>query len=451
MKHAMFCAVAVLVGLKALAGCSSSASTAGAPAPNGTALTYYKDVKPITDAKCAQCHVSGGLAPFPLLTYSDVVAHQSQVVAATSKGRMPPWPPNDACATYAYDRSLLPDQITTIGDWVNSGAAEGDPSQYVPFSNVSTQSLSRIDTRLTLAAPYTPQLKPDDYHCFLLDWPQSADSFVTGFGVKPGAPSIVHHALIYAIPPAEVAAYQAYETTPGAGYTCFGGPNKSGSTRAAGVPTLLGGWAPGVSGSDFPADTGIKVAGGSKLVVQVHYNTLNNAPVPDQTELDFKVDSTVKTPAYALPWTNPSWVRNKTMFIAAGNPDVSYSFSFDAMTGLSFGSKGALKSTSPATVWSASLHMHLLGTHATLDVTHSDGTDECYLDILHWNFHWQGAYAFAQPKTIMPGDKLNITCHWDNSPANQPDVGLMQQSPMDVNWGEGTQDEMCLGFLYVTQ
>jgi hypothetical protein len=47
---------------------------------------------------------------------------------------------------------------------------------------------------------------------------------------------------------------------------------------------------------------------------------------------------------------------------------------------------------------------------------------------------------------------LGIECHWDNSTAKQPTDGNGQtQAPQPLNWGEGTTDEMCLGFVYVTQ
>jgi hypothetical protein len=130
---------------------------------------------------------------------------------------------------------------------------------------------------------------------------------------------------------------------------------------------------------------------------------------------------------------------------------VSYTFSADALLGLSAASHGVLSASSQITVWSAALHQHLLGTHSTISVTHADGSTECYLDIPHWDFHWQGSYGFAQPKTLKPGDQLGITCHWNNSVGNQPYVGGVQRAPNDVNWGESTLDEMCIGFLFVTQ
>ena len=83
--------------------------------------------------------------------------------------------------------------------------------------------------------------------------------------------------------------------------------------------------------------------------------------------------------------------------------------------------------------------MHTRGTRALLEIHHSDGTKECMLEIDRWNFHWQGAYAFMQPKTFNPDDSLYLECHWDNS-----------MGTTDVYWGEGTADEMCLGSFYLT-
>ena len=52
---------------------------------------------------------------------------------------------------------------------------------------------------------------------------------------------------------------------------------------------------------------------------------------------------------------------------------------------------------------------------------------------------------------LKPGDKLTISCTWDNSAQNQPWLGGVQQASHDVKWGESTTDEMCLGVVYVTE
>src|SRR5262249_13395355 len=148
--------------------------------------------------------------------------------------------------------------------------------------------LSRVDRELKLPEAYTPALRPDDYRCFLLDWPEASQKFITGFGVPPGNAAIVHHVLAYAEPPAQVARYQAYDDAdPRRGSTCFGGPRPA-TADGTDLPNQLGGWAPGVLGIDFPASTGIGVEPGSKIVVQMHYNTSDTPPAPDQTVVRLK-------------------------------------------------------------------------------------------------------------------------------------------------------------------
>lgn len=65
--------------------------------------------------------------------------------------------------------------------------------------------------------------------------------------------------------------------------------------------------------------------------------------------------------------------------------------------------------------------------------------DACLLDIPAWDFDWQGSYSLREPVTFEPGDVLSIECNFDNSTSDR-----------DVTWGEGTDDEMCIGFFYTT-
>lgn len=83
--------------------------------------------------------------------------------------------------------------------------------------------------------------------------------------------------------------------------------------------------------------------------------------------------------------------------------------------------------------------MHTRGTSARTEIRGADSASQCLLDIPSWSFHWQGSYEMKSPKTVHPGDALYLECHWDNTGAT------------DINWGEGTNDEMCLGTFYVTQ
>ncbi len=430
LDHSLRAAMAAL-GV-ALAGCSGGDTTAATGAEPAKGPTYYRDAKAIIDAKCAGCHNDGGIAPFALTSYAEVSAHKAEIASAVTRGTMPPWPPEKSCGEYTDDRSLSDEQSAALTGWVAAGAPEGDPSQ-APTAQKPARGLSRVDLTLEMPVAYTPVTAPDDYRCFMVDWPADKTTYVTGFGVEPGTAAIVHHVIAYLIPPADVAEYQKLDDAePGPGYTCFGG---SGGTNAG----WIGGWAPGALGNDFPAGTGIEVTPGSRVVLQIHYNTSTTAATADRSKVVLKIDPTVEKKAFVMPWANPSWVTNQTMVIPAHTADATASWAFDPSPFMGALSKGVVANSQPYTIYSAGLHMHTRGTSAVTRIERQGGADECMLDIQHWNFHWQGSYGFAQPKTVNPGDKISLECHWNNT------------TPMDMNWGEGTSDEMCLGTYYITQ
>jgi mono/diheme cytochrome c family protein len=434
----------MVLGVSALlAGCgdkeqapySSGGAGGGGGAPAAKS-SYYADAKPIFDAKCTGCHTDGGIAPFSLKTYDNASAYASLIKQKVVAKEMPPWPADDACASYYDRRSLTDEQIGTLAKWVDDGAIEGDPEdEGAAVDKGPSRALSRVDLTLQMPEAYTPQKEPDDYRCFVLDWPYADDRFVTGFGVKAGVPGIVHHAIAFLATPDMVAQAKANDDAdPGPGYACFGGPSLA-------KPTWLAGWVPGGAGIDFPAGTGVRVPAGSKIVLQIHYNTLNGGPEPDRTSVDLKIDQTVEHEAHMQPWTNPQWPKDKTMDIPAGQQDVMHQFAHDPTQ---------ITGGKAMTIYSSMLHMHQLGASATLQIARKGGGSECMLRIPEWKFHWQGMYNLLEPKTVEAGDSLSIECHWDNSAAHQPVIDGSQKAPTDVNWGESTSDEMCLGVFYYT-
>ncbi len=401
-----------------------------------TGLTYYKDVKPIMDAKCATCHYDGGVAPFSLTTYDEVEPRAGVAMLAVRDGLMPPWKANKDCNDYTGDFSLSDAQKQTIIDWVQQGALEGDPADEGPALPDNRLTMSRVDKTVTMAQAYTPQQSPDDYRCFLIPWPEeyTTTKYVTGFRAVPGNEEVVHHVIAYLATPAQVATYQQLDTDEaGPGYTCFGG---------SGGPSQewLGGWAPGNLGSDFPPGTGIAVEPGSMIVMQVHYNTLKVGAQSDTTSLELKIDDSVEKLGRVQPWTNVSWVNSQAMEIPAGDSDVMHSFEFD-MTFVTGGQ--------PFTIYSTNLHMHTLGKSGIVKINRADGSEDCMLQIDNYDFDWQDSYGFKNPVTFNPGDSMYLECHWDNSPENQPMVNGEPRIPVTQFWGEGTTDEMCLTTFYI--
>lgn len=421
-----------------------SACGTAKPAP-----TWEADVKPLMAASCVSCHVEGGIAPFALTSYEQVSAMKDAVRLAVESRRMPPYLAGDGCADYADDQRLSPEQVAMLGAWAEAGAPRGGPETPPIAATAVAPSLPRVDLMLEMPTAYTPQASPDDYRCFVVDWPGQADTYVTGFHVKPGNARVVRHVIAFLIQPERVQGVMDLDASEaGPGYTCFGGPG--GSNASLG---WLGSWAPGVLPSMYPENTGLLVRPGSKVVLQVHYNT-SAAPEgqrEDRTTVELALADSVQKRAFIMPWANPDWVRQSKMPIPAGEKDVTHQWAMDPTQFLSYLTANQVPNGQGFRVYAAGFHQHLLGTKGRLDIKRADGTRECLLDVPRWDFHWQRSYRLAKTKIFRPGDLLGISCHWDNSAENQPLVGGVPQAPRDVNWGEGTGDEMCLGIFYISE
>jgi hypothetical protein len=417
---------------------ASSSDTGEAPTTGeAPALTYYRDIKPILDRKCMSCHRPGDIGPFAITNYDETRKMAVAIAGSVEDGSMPPWSPSPACNTYKHDRSLPAEERGAILDWIAAGTPEGDPADE-PLPDDGMEPQIDYDIALGIPEPFTPTTYPDDYRCFLLDWPKDQDSYATAFSVTPGERSIVHHVIAFVIPPEEAATFEALDDAdPGPGYPCYGGPGGEASPKAQ----WLGAWVPGVSGGGaMPDGTGILVKPGSKIAMQLHYHPLPGA-LADQSTLKVRTAATVDRPAYLLPFTNPGWLLNlPPMTIPAGDADSVHDFEIGLGPTISYlFPDSPFGIGTPVIAHAAGVHMHTIGTRASLTIAREGGAQDCLIDVPDWDFNWQGTYELTESTVVQPGDTLRLECHFDNSAGDK-----------SLQWGEGTGDEMCLGMVYVS-
>ncbi|MFL5320267.1 MAG: hypothetical protein ACJ790_11475, partial [Myxococcaceae bacterium] len=246
------------------------------PAQTQQGLTYFHDVEPIISSRCGNCHVQGGIAPFALQSYDDVVTRGSVIVSSTEKRSMPPWPPAAGHHKLKFDRSLSDDEISLLRKWVDDGMPEGDPSEHREIIKDNDPQI-RVDVQMQMSEAYTPPKgQDDDYRCFVLDPANVQDEFVTGYNVLPGVKAMAHHVVMYVVPVTGSAMQKvqaADAADPAPGYRCEGGP---GVTVPDNEPQIrmLGSWKPGGSAVPLPDGTGLKIAAGEKILLQMHYAML---------------------------------------------------------------------------------------------------------------------------------------------------------------------------------
>lgn len=396
-------------------------------------VTYFGHVKPLFDAKCGLCHVTGGVAPMPLETYEDVRDWAPQIRAAVGNGRMPPWYAADGCNEYYGDRSLSDDQKALVLQWVDDGALEGDEARAAePLPQ--DENDFRSDLVLEMEEAYTPAFQADEYRCFLIKWPMDTATYITGVGLRPGNEGIVHHSIIFLATEEQAAPLIERDAMDeGPGYGCFTGSN--------GSVSLIGAIEKAEAGRKLPYGAGMRVEPGSWIVLQQHYNTLSSdAPESDRSSLEVMVEDTVQHPATAQWFVNPSWLASPTsMLIPANEPDVVHNFQ-----------AGTFAATAAQTIYWADLHMHQLGTRGELSLIRADGTRECLLRIDDWRFEWQETYLLKTPIVMQPGDQLYLECHYDNTAGHQIVVDGERREPGDVVWGDRSEDEMCIGNFLIS-
>jgi hypothetical protein len=383
--------------------------------------TWYADVKPLVESSCVSCHQDGGVGTFSLDGMDATKLVGSAVADAVHNRRMPPWKAVDGCDDYRGDLSLTDDEIDTIVAWVDGGMPSGDAADAKSGTPMDMGGLDRVDLTLELPEAYAPNGENDDYRCFPIQWPLDYETYVTGYVVNPGRADLVHHVIAYKAPESTTEAIMAKDAEDDApGYSCFGGPGVISDLDA----DWLGGWAPGAAQGLMPNGVGISMDPNSWVIVQVHYNLEAGAEGEDMTTIDVQIEEEVDKVGWIQPFADPSWVMGSTMEIPAGAEGITHEFSYTMDYPLEF--------------HTANLHMHRLGTEARMSIIRADGTEDCMLAIDDWDFDWQRTYVFEDAKPINPGDAWALTCTWDNP------------SDSDVNWGEGTSDEMCLGSTLLT-
>jgi hypothetical protein len=398
--------------------------------------TYHSDIAPLVGARCAGCHVKGGIAPFSLGSYDEVKAMGPAMVADVTAGLMPPWKAGASDVEYMRNPKLTSEQLATLKDWVDDGLPEGNPSATPVTVAPIGGGIDRVDLGIDMPVAFTPTQVPDEYRCFAIRWPATETKYITGFNAIPGAPQEVHHIALYLIPPEHAdEPFQWDDAEPGPGYECFGGPNGTHPLGfAAGV---LNAWIPGYQGVAFPRGLGEKIEPGSVIVVQMHYNLASTTAVPDLSRIEFKLDDTVQTLAAYQPFLNLAWVGGQ-LDIPPGGMNVLYEYQVDPRQ--MFTALGSpLDLTNGFNIEAVMFHMHSLGSIGELFLDKADGSHVNVLTIPHWDFHWQMEYYLTQPVRFEPGDQLRVRCTFNNPQMKE------------VKWGESTEDEMCVANVFSSQ
>lgn len=390
------------------------------------AVTFHKDVEPILQKSCQECHRPGEIAPMSLLTYEQVRPYAKAIKADVIQQKMPPWPADPHFSKFANDRSLTADEIKTITAWVDNGAKEGDKSDApAPRKWVEGWNISKPDLIVKMPDPVDVPAKGEiEYTYIVVPSGFTEDKWVREIEVRPSDRSVVHHAVVYLREPGSK--WMA-DAKPGIPFIPTNLTNAS--TRFANVlgaqNDVLTVYTPGMVPDIYKPGQAKQIKPGTDFVIQMHY-TASGKATKDQTSIGLVFAS--ETPTTRIITTAAV---NNRFTIPAGDGD--------------FKAEATVPVNNPMVMLSVFPHMHLRGKAFQYDLIYPTGETKTIMRVDHWSLNWQLSYKLAEPIELTPGMKVKATAWWDNSPNNpsNPDPSK------EVKWGDQSWEEMLVGFYDV--
>jgi peroxiredoxin/mono/diheme cytochrome c family protein len=374
-------------------------------APTGD-VTYNNQVVRLVDAHCVRCHRPGQIAPFSLTSYDDVAAWAETMCEVMDDGRMPPWHANPDYGKFANDAHMPAADKQLFRQWVDNGMPAGDPAD-LPEPTVFNEGWQITEPDLIVRMPQTftvPAKGTVDYQYFYVDKPLERDTWIRGAEVRPTNPAVVHHVLMFYLPPGQA--------EPHAEDPLF---------------NAIASFAPGMPAGLWPEGYARFVPAGSRIVFQMHY-TPNGSEQIDQTEV-------------GIVFADPAVEQKEVKIAIAVNTDFEIppgAANFHVPAGHEFQKDMLLYSLMP--------HMHYRGKSFRFTARYPDGSSEILLDVPRYDFNWQNVYTFEEPKRMPKGTVVFCDGHFDNSAENPANPDPAQV----VRWGDQTWEEMMLGVLVVS-
>ncbi|MEK7830353.1 MAG: cytochrome c, partial [Acidobacteriota bacterium] len=283
------------------------------------AVTFNKDIAPIFFKSCAECHRPGEAAPFSVMTYKEARPWAKSIREKVVHRTMPPWHADPHFGEWANDRRLTQKEIDTITAWVDGGAKEGEPKDLPAAPRfVEGWGIGTPDAVLSMPEPYTVEATgPDEYQYFEVPTGFTEDKYIRAIEARPGNRKVVHHIVIFVVPPApktdapklskeelaklseqrekESITYkdgflQRVKTdapvhNDGCALPNGGGGSLRDASKREPIATLLTVWAPGRDINVWEPEMVKKIPAGSKLIFQMHYNKAAGSVQTDRSSI----------------------------------------------------------------------------------------------------------------------------------------------------------------------
>jgi hypothetical protein len=216
---------------------------------------YNKDIFPLLRDHCGSCHVPGGSAPMSLMTYRDAAPWAESIRDELTAGRMPPWPVDPMSPPVKGGQPISARDVDMIVVWASGGTPQGDPATKLPAVTLNPEwKLGPPDLKIPMEVEHTvPSGAIEDTFDLSLRVDLTETKWVRAADLMPGNATVVRDAII----------------------SIENGP-------------VLALWEPGSDTTATPAGTAFRLAPGSKIHLEIHYEKhfdQEQQPVSDKSTI----------------------------------------------------------------------------------------------------------------------------------------------------------------------
>jgi len=402
--------------------------------------TFSKDVAPIFQAKCQECHQPNSIAPMSLITFQESRPWAQAIKQRVESRQMPPWhiDPSVGVRAFKNDMSLSQAQIDTIVRWVDSGAPQGDPKDLPPPKPLVTDNewqgvrdgFGPPDLVIRSSEYTMPARHQDVWYRPTSDIPLTEPRWAKMVEIRPTnlkGRRILHHSIAYLVLNDDPA---AVNTGTANGFTS--GPDLIALDDLVNRRPQLMEWAIGKGYDQFREGTGKLLLPGEKISWDQHLHAVGEE-ITAGSEIGiwlYPKGQEPKKRSYLIGFTG----LRRREFLDIPPNSVAHTEGFTV-----------LKENTLITNFQP--HFHLRGKAMQVEAILPNGTNQIVSYVGRFNFNWMTNYIYDDDAApVFPkGTIIHVSAWYDNTRANKfnPDPDQW------VGYGDRTVDEMAHAWMNV--
>ena len=414
-----------------------------AAAAEAKKVTFSKDVAPILQAKCVNCHEPGSIAPMSLRTFEDVRPWARSIKQRVSTRQMPPWHINKSVGVQQFknDMSLTDDQIETIVAWVDQGAPQGDPKDMPALKPVTTTLYWQGERDgygppdIVVKSPeYTmPAVSQDQWWRPMADIPGLTEPrWIRMVEIRPSniqGRKILHHSIAHVVMDPNDPDAEFINRGIASGRRDF---QQDDQDIVNARPSIME-WAIGKGYDRYADGTGKLIKPGQRVSWDQHVHAVGEE-VTAGSELGLWLYPKGQEPKKRTHLVGFTGLKEGTIGLDIPPNSIAHTEGFSVLK-----ENTAITNFQP--------HFHLRGKAMQVEAILPDGSNQVISYVDQFNFNWMTNYIYAENAVpVFPkGTIIHVTAFYDNTKANKNNPDPDQW----VGYGDRTVDEMAHAWMNV--